>query len=104
MPPVAGGAAANGLLRLAVENNAEVGVFQFPATLSKVCLDTAVDALNGEEVPKFVNVSELPGNESFYTQELDKYYEPKYTDDYYTGTDKVLDRQELTELNLIRGQ
>jgi ribose transport system substrate-binding protein len=104
VPPVAGGAAANGLLRLAVENNVEVGVFQFPATLSKVCLDTAVDALNGEEVQKFVNVSELPGNESFYTQELDRYYEPKFTDDYYVGTDKVLETQELASLNLIRGQ
>jgi ribose transport system substrate-binding protein len=102
VPPVAGGAAVNGLLRLATQNNVEVGIFQFPATLSKVCLDTAVDALNGEDVPKFVNVSQLPGNESFYTQDLNQYFEPNFTDDYYTGSDKVLDQQELTSLNLVR--
>jgi ribose transport system substrate-binding protein len=102
MPPVAGAAATNGTLRLAKENDIPIGMVQFPATLGKNCMDTALDALDGKKVPKLVNVSALPGNEDFFTQDIDKYFNPKYTDDYQTGSDKVLSEADLRSLNLVK--
>jgi ribose transport system substrate-binding protein len=101
-PPVAGSAATNGTLRLAKENNIPVGMVQFPATLGKNCVDTALSVLKGESVPKFVSVTALPGNQDLYTADIDKFYNPKYTDDYQTGSDQVLSQTELQSLNLLK--
>lgn len=102
MPPVAGAAATNGTLRLAKENNIPIGMLQFPATLGKNCVEAALAALANKPVDKLVNVSALSGNEDFYTQDIDKYYNPKYTDDYQTGSDKVLSEADLRSLNLFK--
>jgi len=102
MPPVAGAAATNGTLRLASQYKIPVGMLQFPATSGKNCVDTALGALEGKSVPKFVNLSALPGNGDFYTADVPKYYNPKYTDDYQTGTDAVLNQDELRALNLLK--
>lgn len=102
MPPVAGAAATNGTLRLAKENSIPVGMLQFPATLGKNCVEAALAALAKKPADKLVNVSSLPGNEDFYTQDIEKYYNPKYTDDYQTGSDKVLSEADLRSLNLLK--
>lgn len=101
-PPVAGSAATNGTLRLAEENHIPVGMVQFPATLGKNCVDTALSVLEGKSAPKFVSVTAVPGNEDFYTQDINKFYNPKYTDDYQTGSDKVLSQTDLQSLHLLK--
>jgi ribose transport system substrate-binding protein len=103
IPPVAGAAAINGALRLAKENHAQVAMFQFPSTMSKGCLDVMVRTLKGEKLPDFMDITKLiPGLENFHTEAVDKYYRPEYTDDYQTGSDKVLDKSDLRSLNLLR--
>lgn len=102
MPPIAGAAATNGTLRLAAQYKIPVGMLQFPATSGKNCVDTALAALEGKTVPKFVNVSALPGNGDFYTADIPKYYRPQYTDDYQTGSDTVLTKAELAALHLVK--
>ena len=102
MPPVAGAAATNGTLRLAAEHDIPVGMFQFPATLGKQCVEAAVQALEGKEVEKFINISSLPENENIYTEDIEEYYKPQYSDDYQTGSDKVLTEDELRSLNLVK--
>ncbi len=102
MPPVAGAAATNGTLRLAKENHIPIGMLQFPATLGKNCVEAALAALEHKPVDKLINVSALPGNEDFYTQDIDKHYNAKYTDDYQTGSDNVLSEAELRSLHLLK--
>jgi ribose transport system substrate-binding protein len=101
IPPVGGASATNGILRLAIENHIEVSSLQFPPTISKLCIDTAVKAAKGEKVPKSINISELPQYKDIFPP-LDKYYKPEYSDDMYTGTDTVLSRSELAALHLVK--
>jgi ribose transport system substrate-binding protein len=103
IPPVAGAAATNGALRLAKEHNAKFAMFQFPATMSKACLDTMVRTLKGEKLPKFIDANQLvPNLDNFTHEQLDKYYRPEYADDFQTGSDLVLTKQDLTALKLVR--
>jgi ABC-type sugar transport system substrate-binding protein len=101
VPPIGGGAATNGILRLGIENKIEVASLQFPPSDSKVCVDTAVKAIKGEAVPKSINISALPEYGPILPP-LDKYYKPQYSDDLYVGTDSVLTADELKALNLTK--
>jgi ABC-type sugar transport system substrate-binding protein len=101
IPPNAGAAATNGSLRLAIENNVQAAMLQFPPADSKVCIETAVKALKGQKVPKYINISLLPQYGNLYPP-LRRYYKPQYSDDLYVGTDKVLTRSELAALHLLR--
>jgi ABC-type sugar transport system substrate-binding protein len=101
IPPVAGAAATNGTLRLAVQNRIQSAMLQFPPADSKVCIETAVKAIKGQKVPKYINISLLPQYGNLYPP-LKRYYKPQYSDDLYVGTDKVLTRKELAALHLIR--
>lgn len=101
IPPMAGASATNGILRLAIENNILVAANQFPPSDSKVCVETAIKAAKGQQVPKYINISELPDYANIYPP-LEKYYQPKYSDDLYVGTDKVLTFDELKAINLTK--
>ncbi len=100
-PPIGGAAATNGILRLAIENKMEVASLQFPPTSSQVCIDTAYKAAKGENVPKSINISDLPQYGPILPP-LDKYYKPQFSDDMYVGTDSVLTVDELKALNLVK--
>jgi ribose transport system substrate-binding protein len=103
VPPVAGGTAQNGALRIAREQKSEYAGWQFPAAISKACLEVAVRTLGGERLPKFIDVIELlPEARNFYTEDIDRYYRPEYSDDYVAGSDQYLSREDLAALNLIR--
>ena len=101
IPPNAGAAATNGSLRLAIENNVQAAMLQFPPADSKVCIETAVKAINGQKVPKSINISALPAYGNLYPP-LKRYYKPQYSDDLYVGTDAVLNHSELAAINLLR--
>jgi ABC-type sugar transport system substrate-binding protein len=101
IPPNAGAAATNGTLRLAIENDIEAAMLQFPPSDAEQCIETAYKATQGEEVPKHVNVSKLPEFGSIFPP-LTKHYKEEYSDDMYVGTDKALTRAELEELNLVK--
>ena len=101
VPPIGGGAATNGILRLGIENKIEVASLQFPPSDSKVCIDTAAKAIKGESVPKSINISALPEYGPILPP-LDKYYKPQYSDDLYVGTDAFLTQDELKAINLLK--
>jgi len=101
IPPNAGAAATNGTLRLAIENDIDAAMLQFPPTDAALCIETAYKATQGEEVPKNINVSEMSQFGNIFPP-LDKYHKPEYSDDLYVGTDKVLSRAELAKLNLVK--
>jgi ribose transport system substrate-binding protein len=101
IPPNAGAAATNGSLRLAVENNVQAAMLQFPPADAKVCIETAVKAIKGQKVAKYINVSSLSAYKNLYPP-LKRYYKPQYSDDLYVGTDAVLSKKELAAINLTK--
>ena len=73
----------NGFLRLAKENNLSFVGVPDPPSMSKACLDAAVDVLQGKPVKKFINVAETMPNSAPYDQtQVDKSYVPQLNDDF----------------------
>jgi ribose transport system substrate-binding protein len=101
IPPNAGAAATNGSLRLAIQNNVQAAMLQFPPADSKVCIETAAKAIKGQKVPKNINISTLPQYGNIYPP-LKRYYKPQYSDDLYVGTDAVLTKSELASIHLTK--
>jgi ribose transport system substrate-binding protein len=101
IPPVAGAAATNGTLRLALQNNIQAAMLQFPPTDSQVAIQTAYKAALGHTVPKYINISTLPQYGDIFPP-LNKYYKPRYSDDMYVGTNNVLNDSELSSLHLLK--
>src|SRR6266851_4508923 len=73
----------NGFLRLAKENSLVFTGVPDPPSMSKLCLDTAVEVLQGKPVKKFINVAEaMPGSAAYDQTQVDKYYVPDLNDDF----------------------
>jgi ribose transport system substrate-binding protein len=73
----------NGFLRLAKEKNLVFTGVPDPPSMSKICLDTALDVLAGKPVKKFVNVAEsMDGSAAYDQTQIDKYYVPDLNDDF----------------------
>src|SRR5437762_542771 len=60
----------NGFLRLAKENNLTFTGVPDPPSMSKACLDTALDVLQGKPVKKFINVADAMPRSEEHTSEL----------------------------------
>src|SRR5919202_4696610 len=73
----------NGFLRLAKEKNLVFTGVPDPPSMSKMCLDTAIDVLQGKPVKKFINVAEtMEGSAAYDQTQVDKYYVPDLNDDF----------------------
>jgi ribose transport system substrate-binding protein len=73
----------NGFLRLAKEKNLVFTGVPDPPSMSKMCLDTAIDVLQGKPVKKFINVAEtMDGSASYNQTQIDTYYVPDLNDDF----------------------
>ena len=73
----------NGFLRLAKENNLVFTGVPDPPSMSKFCLDTAIDVLQGKPVKKFINVADaMPGSAPYDQNQIDKYYVADLNDDF----------------------
>jgi ribose transport system substrate-binding protein len=73
----------NGFLRLAKEKNLVFTGVPDPPSMSKFCLDTAIDVLQGKPVKKFINVAEaMQGSAAYDQTQIDKYYVPELNDDF----------------------
>ncbi len=101
IPPVAGAAATNGTLRLAVQNSIQAAMLQFPPTDSQLAIQIAYKAVQGQSVPKNINISALPQYGDIFPP-LSRYYQPQFSDDMYVGTNTVLSHSELASLNLLK--
>jgi len=78
--------ATNGSLRLAIENNVQAAMLQFPPADSKVCIETAVKVLKGQKVPRAQHLLASSVREPVSTAQ--RYYKPQYSDDLYVGTER----------------
>jgi hypothetical protein len=73
----------NGFLRLAQENNYQFVGAPDPPAMSKLCLDTALDVLQGKPVKKFVKVDQiLPGSAPYDHTNFRQFYVPELNDDF----------------------
>ena len=83
LPKMAGTNPINGFLRLAIENDIDFYAAPFPPGASKLCVETALKVLNGESVPRFIEVAEvMEGTQPFGSDEAEQRYEPKFNDDW----------------------
>lgn len=87
----------NGFLRIADEEGFPFIAVGYPPAQSADCLDTAMDVLNGETVPSFINV-EVP---VFTHEELDEWYRPECVDDLWLPT--PFSDEELVDEGLCDG-
>ena len=73
----------NGFLRLAKEKSLVFTGVPDPPSMSKFCLDTAIDVLQGKPVKKFINVADaMPGSAAYDQTQIDKYYVADLNDDF----------------------
>jgi ABC-type sugar transport system substrate-binding protein len=73
----------NGFLRLAQEYDYKFVGAPDPPSMSKYCLQTAVDILQGKSVKKFINLTTLMDGAGVYDNtDFVKYYVPELNDDF----------------------
>jgi ribose transport system substrate-binding protein len=91
----------NGFLRLAIEHDLEFTAAPDPPGSSPLCLDTALQVLNGEPVQKFVDIAaEVEGAGIFDESEAEERYDERYNDEYTFPT--LLPEAELIEAGFGR--
>jgi ribose transport system substrate-binding protein len=73
----------NGFLRLAKENNYQFVGAPDPPSMSKICLDTALDVLAGKSVKKFIKLDTVIDGAKPYDQtSFQQWYVPELNDDF----------------------
>jgi ribose transport system substrate-binding protein len=93
IPPMSG-EPLNGFLRLAKEKSVPFAAIGYPPYHSERCLQAAIDTLQGEPQPRFINVDTAV----FTNDEIDQYYEPQCSDDLWVPAE--LPKTVLKELDL----
>ncbi|MBZ0289795.1 MAG: substrate-binding domain-containing protein [Anaerolineae bacterium] len=84
IPPIGGGEFGNGFLRLAIENDLSYGAWQYPNAMVTLCMDMAIQILQGESVPRFVDFQDfIPDTQYFTDAEGETYYNPEWSDDVF---------------------
>jgi ribose transport system substrate-binding protein len=83
IPFMAGTNPINGFLRLAIENDVDFFAAPFPPGASKLCVETMFKVLNGEPVPRFIEVADLiEGTQPFGTDQAEEHYQEQFNDDW----------------------
>jgi ribose transport system substrate-binding protein len=83
LPVMAGTNPINGFLRLATENDIEFFAAPFPPAASQLCVQTMFQVLNGESVPRFIEVADvMDGTQPFGSDEAEERYQPQFNDDW----------------------
>jgi ribose transport system substrate-binding protein len=83
LPLMAGTNPINGFLRLAIENDVDFFTAPFPPAASQLCVDTLFKVLNGESVPRFIEVADvMEGTQPFGSEEAEDRYRPEFNDDW----------------------
>jgi ribose transport system substrate-binding protein len=83
LPKMAGVNPINGFLRLAIENDVDFSAAPFPPGASANCVETAFKILDGETVPRFIEVAEvLEGSSPYSSDEAEANYRADFNDDW----------------------
>lgn len=83
LPFIAGTNPINGFLRLAIENDIDFYAAPFPPAAAKLCVETLFKVLDGESVPRFIEVADvMEGTQPFGSDEAEDRYQPQFNDDW----------------------
>ncbi len=83
LPFIAGTNPINGFLRLAIENDLDFYAAPFPPAAAKLCVETLFKVLDGESVPRFIEVADvMEGTQPFGSEEAEDRYQAQFNDDW----------------------
>lgn len=86
VPPIAGTGAMNGFNKLAIDHNIKWWAISYNPSLSKVCLDTALQVLNGQSVKKYIDgTKQMTGTMEFSDANEKATYKPALSDQLPLG-------------------
>lgn len=100
IPPIGGGEWQNGFLRLAIENDVQYAAWQYPNAMITLCIDTAIQILQGEPTARFIDfVGRIPNSEPFTDAEGESYFRPEWSDDVHGPI--TMPDEKLAELGFL---
>ena len=100
IPPIGGGEWQNGFLRLAIENDVQYAAWQYPNAMITLCIDAAIQILQGEPTPRFIDfVGRIANSEPFTDAEGENYFRPEWSDDVHGPI--TMPDEKLAELGFL---
>ncbi len=100
IPPIAGGEMQNGFLRSAMDHGFEFYAWMYPNAMITVCLDAAIQILQGEPTSRFIDfVDTMPEARPFTDAEAEDYYRPRWSDDVHGPV--TMPDEKLAELGFL---
>jgi ABC-type sugar transport system substrate-binding protein len=86
VPPIAGTGAMNGFNGLAIDNGVKWWAISYNPSLSKVCLDVALQVLKGESVQKYIDgTKQMEGTLEFSDANQKETYKPNLSEQLPLG-------------------
>ena len=100
IPPIAGGEWQNGFLRSALEHGFDFYAWMYPNAMITLCLDAAVQILQGEPIARFIDfVDTMPEAMPFTHEVAADYYIEKWSDDVHGPI--TMPDEKLAELGFL---
>ncbi len=100
VPPIAGGEDQAGFLRQAKEIGLEFAAWQYPNAMVTLCIDAAIDILQGKPVPRFIDFRDhIPNTDNFTNEQIDDFFNPNYSDDVHGPI--LMPEEKLAELGFL---
>jgi ribose transport system substrate-binding protein len=94
VPPIAGTGAMNGFNKLAIANGIKWWAISYNPSLSKVCLDTALQVLKGQTVKKYIDgTKQMTGTLEFSDANEKETYKPGLSDQLPLGPTFLTDAE-----------
>ena len=84
VPPIASADYSNGFLRQVKDGNITFFAGQYPNAMVILCIDTALDILNGELVSRFIDFREkMDKTQDVNKSNIETFFNPKWSDDVF---------------------
>jgi len=100
IPPIGGGEWQNGFLRLAIEHGVQYAAWQYPNAMITLCIDAAIQILQGEPIPRFIDfVGRIANSDPFTDAEGESYFRPEWSDDVHGPI--TMPDEKLAELGFL---
>ena len=100
IPPIGGGEWQNGFLRPALEHDIKYLAWQYPNAMITLCIDAAIQILQGEPTPRFIDfVGVIDNSEPFTDEQGAEYFRPEWSDDVHGPI--TMPDEKLAELGFL---
>jgi ribose transport system substrate-binding protein len=84
VPPIASADYSNGFLRQVKDGNITFFAGQYPNAMVILCVDTALEILNGESVSRFIDFREkMDKTQDVNKSNIEAFFNPKWSDDVF---------------------